>query len=336
VEVDVIVNQNAGRADLDRLKGRISRVLFRCGLAFHTPRSIEQMQALIRSRVDAGSDGLVICGGDGTIHHCLPALMGDAEGRPAPPVCIVPAGTANDLAQASGIPAEPGRAARALLEGSPKDVDVIRIRDEHGVAKYMVTGGGSGIGALVAQAANGIKDSFRRASIQARANPLLAWASGGLETSLQVMGSRVYELPIIAEIWKWDFMAWRLEVTLPDGRRLVSTAPIVLISNQPRLARHFLPAPFTRNDDGRFSLLLVEAANHRELIRSAVDMRLGVPPDSRRTRQFEVSTVVIEAASGHNAAKLAFFGDGEILFEGARRLEIECVHPGIRIMTTGA
>ena len=329
--VDVVVNRNAGRADLDRLKERIARALFRCELAFHVPGSIEQMQALVKSKADGGCDGIVICGGDGTIHHCLPALLEAGKRCPAPPVCIVPTGTANDLAQASGIPGRADRAARALLEGDLKNVDVIRIRDEHGVAKYMVTNGGVGIAALVAQTANGIKDSMRRASRQARANPLLAWISGGLETALQAMGSRVYELPIVGEVCKWEFKGWRLALTLPGGRKLTSTAPIVLISNQPRLGRHFLPAPRTRNDDGRFNLLLVEAANHQELIRSIVDLRLAIPPDPRRSQQYEVSSLLIESDD-----KLAFFGDGEILFHDARRLEIECVHPGIGIMTTGA
>jgi diacylglycerol kinase family enzyme len=333
--VDVLVNQKAGRANLERLEERISRALFRCELVFHAPGSIGQMQALLQASVDAGSDGIVICGGDGTINHCLPALMKAGERCPPPPVCIVPAGTANDLAQASGIPDKADRAARALFEGNLRDVDVIRIRDERGVAKYMVTNGGSGLGAFTARAANGIKDVLQRASRHARADPSLAWISGGLETALQVMGSRVYDLPVIGEIWKWDFTDWRLEVTLPDGQKLRSTAPIVLISNQPRLGRHFLPAPFTRNDDGKFNLLLVEAANHRELIRSVVDLRLGMPPDPHRSQQLEASSLVIESRSGRNAPKLAFFGDGELLFDDAHRLEIECLHPGIRIMTMG-
>jgi len=248
----------------------------------------------------------------------------------------VPAGTANDLAQVYGIPDKADRAARALLEGTLKDVDVIRIRDERGVAKYMVTNGGSGIAAFTAQAAEAIKDLWKRASLRAGAHQSLAWISGGLRTARQAMGSHVYELPLIAEICKWDFTRWRLEVTLPDGHKFSSAAPIVLISNQPRLGRHFLPAPFTRNDDGKFSLLLIEAANHRELLRSVVDLRLGVPPDPRRSQRHEVSSLVIESTSAGNAPKLVFFGDGEILFDDARRLEIECVHPGISIMTIGA
>lgn len=315
--VDVVVNRNAGRADLEKLRSVISRALFRCELVFHAPGSIGQMQALVRERRDAGSDGIVICGGDGTIHHCLPALMVDGRTRAGPAVCIVPAGTANDLAQASGIPDETHRAARVLLEGSVKDVDVIRIRDEHGTARYMVTNGGSGIGAFVARAADGLKDSLKRAR---------------LGPALRALGSRIYELPVVGEVCKWDFKHWRLEVTLPGGQRLKSTAPIVLISNQPRLGRHFLTAPFTRNDDGRFNLLLVEAANHSELIRSIVDLRLGIPPDAHRSQQHEVSSLVIESTSDGQTAGLAFFGDGEILFDGARRLELDCIHPGIRIM----
>jgi diacylglycerol kinase family enzyme len=336
MRVDVFVNQQAGRARLEMLRERISRALFRCELVFHAPGSVEEMQALIQAGIEAGTDGLMVCGGDGTINHCLPPLMKAGEkGTSLPPVCIVPAGTANDLAQALNISDRADRAARAIFEGDIKEVDLIRIRDENGVVKYMVTNGGSGIGAFTAQAANGIKGWLKGISLQARTEPTLARLSGGLEKSMQIIGGRVYELPIIREIWKWNFEDWRLEVTLPDGQKLTSTAPIVLISNQARLANHFLPAPFTKNDDGKFNLLLIEAANHHELIRSVVDLRLGRTLAPDRSQQHEVTSVVIESRSGRNARKLVFFGDGEILFEDARRLEIECVHPGVRIMKMG-
>ena len=83
--VDVVVNRNAGRADLEKLKGRISRALFRCELVFHAPASIGQMRALVRERVDAGTDGIVICGGDYRVRRGAAAGSGNTGLLPGLP-----------------------------------------------------------------------------------------------------------------------------------------------------------------------------------------------------------------------------------------------------------
>jgi len=78
--------------------------------------------ALARNAVELGCDTVLVCGGDGTVHEILQALVGT-------PVAlgVLPLGTANALAANLGVPRSPGKAIRALLHARPVSVPVGRI-----------------------------------------------------------------------------------------------------------------------------------------------------------------------------------------------------------------
>lgn len=64
-------------------------------------------------------DAVVLAGGDGTLHEAAPALA-DA----GLPVGVLPCGTANDLARALRIPVELEGAAKVIVNGSIRPIDV--------------------------------------------------------------------------------------------------------------------------------------------------------------------------------------------------------------------
>ncbi len=94
----------------------------------------------IARRVRETGDLLVACGGDGTIHSMLPALVNH-------PVAlgVIPWGTANDLARSWKIPRNLDEALRVLVRGKPKTVDVIGTRS--GI--YIAGAGGIGFDTAV-------------------------------------------------------------------------------------------------------------------------------------------------------------------------------------------
>ncbi|MFN3888797.1 MAG: lipid kinase [Beijerinckiaceae bacterium] len=65
------------------------------------------------------ADLVIVAGGDGTIHHAAPALIAARK-----PFGILPLGTANDLARSLDIPADPLEAARIILEGRTRSIDL--------------------------------------------------------------------------------------------------------------------------------------------------------------------------------------------------------------------
>ncbi len=76
------------------------------------------------ARARGGADAVFVLGGDGTVMEVLGALAGTGQ-----PVGILPAGTGNLLARALGIPLDVRRAARALVAGRPRAIDLGRLSD---------------------------------------------------------------------------------------------------------------------------------------------------------------------------------------------------------------
>src|SRR5579863_2798376 len=78
--------------------------------------------ALTRQAIERGCDAVLVCGGDGTVHEVMQALVGTEVA-----LGVVPMGTANALASDLGISRSPDKAIRALLNAEPTPVPVGRI-----------------------------------------------------------------------------------------------------------------------------------------------------------------------------------------------------------------
>ena len=82
-----------------------------------TPRDLTDCIA-----ADGGSYDLLVCaGGDGTLNEAVSGLM-RLEKRPA--LGYIPGGTCNDVASTLGIPKDPVEAAKVVMAGNPRAIDV--------------------------------------------------------------------------------------------------------------------------------------------------------------------------------------------------------------------
>ena len=72
----------------------------------------------------AGSRRIVVAGGDGTLHAVVATLhrRNDLAGKV---LGLLPLGTGNDFARAIGMPLDPVEAAKALVSGTPQEMDLI-------------------------------------------------------------------------------------------------------------------------------------------------------------------------------------------------------------------
>ena len=82
-----------------------------------------QTMELAARAAEAGYDFVIAYGGDGTLNHVLNGVLAFAGKRPAA-VGVIPGGTANVWAAEVGIPADPVRAAQALVESEVRAADV--------------------------------------------------------------------------------------------------------------------------------------------------------------------------------------------------------------------
>jgi YegS/Rv2252/BmrU family lipid kinase len=104
--------------------------------------------ALTRQAIARGCDAVIVCGGDGTVHEVMQAMVGTDVA-----LGVVPMGTANALASDLGISRSPEKAIRALLRSEPTQVPVGRItfRDDDGCdrSRYFTVAAGIGADALL-------------------------------------------------------------------------------------------------------------------------------------------------------------------------------------------
>lgn len=103
---------------------------------------------LARKAIEHGCGTILVCGGDGTVHEILQAVVGTNVA-----LGVLPLGTANALAANLGLAGSPERAIRALLQAAPVEVPVGRITyraaDGTEQSRYFTVAAGVGPDALL-------------------------------------------------------------------------------------------------------------------------------------------------------------------------------------------
>ena len=105
-------------------------------------------RVLAREAIARGCDSVIVCGGDGTVHEVIQALVGTGVA-----LGVVPMGTANALASDLGLSKSPAKAIRRLLTAKPVQVPVghILYRGSDGAehCQYFTVAAGVGADALL-------------------------------------------------------------------------------------------------------------------------------------------------------------------------------------------
>ncbi len=94
-----------------------------------------------------GHEIVASVGGDGTLHEVLNGLLG-VRAPSTPALAVFPMGTANIFAHALGLPKDPRAAARVVLEGTRRRLDVGQAND-----RFFATVAGVGFDAEIARRA---------------------------------------------------------------------------------------------------------------------------------------------------------------------------------------
>ena len=229
-------------AALTVLRGRFGRVpVYPAG----EPGDAETLAGELAGQVDV----LLVFGGDGTVHEVVNGLPPPA-GQDGPLVGLLPAGTGNDLARGLGLPPEPVAAARALLDGRPRPVDVLDCGPR--------------------RAANGINAGFAAAATEVlspRAKRLLgptAYVVGGLRA-----GIRPPTWPARVEV---------------DGRVVDGEALAVVVGNGGSFGGGQWLLPDADPGDGLLDVLVVPSAASKASLARALAMDRRLPDDLPRLR----------------------------------------------------
>ncbi len=141
----VIANEDAGSAEQEAIAGAVGELEQAGPVQLVSSADQRQLDEILDRR--AGRT-VVVVGGDGSLHAVVSALHARGELSDCP-VGLIPLGTGNDLARGLDIPLDPREAAKAIVEGRPRPLDLL-VDDQGGIAVNAVH---VGVGAHAAQAA---------------------------------------------------------------------------------------------------------------------------------------------------------------------------------------
>lgn len=185
---------------------------------------------------EAGCDGVVAIGGDGTVHEVANGLLAIPAAQ-RPPLGVIPAGSGNDFAFALGIDKDQQRNAALLATGVARAVDAALIETDSGRQRYSI----NNLGALLEGEIN-------------LASHALTWPRG----------SGLYLRAALQTLWRRPRLA-KLALRI-DGESVQRESAILSISNGCRSGGRFYLTPCAQVDDGRFDYLIAPPASRLRLM----------------------------------------------------------------------
>ena len=117
----VITNDDAGTADDEALRAALSILRDACSVEVQSTSRPGELDGVLQR---AASRRIVVAGGDGSLHAVIAALHRRHDLRHAV-VGLLPMGTGNDFARTLGIPLDPEEAARVIVAGEIRPMDLV-------------------------------------------------------------------------------------------------------------------------------------------------------------------------------------------------------------------
>ena len=194
-----------------------------------------ELRQLIAGIDPSGVDGVIVVGGDGTVHTVINSIPHAWN----VPVGIIPAGTGNDIAMALGYPRTPEATAHHLLDAlrrPPQRIDLgSATHSEH--EAYFAAVYSAGFDAIVNERAN------------AMAYP---------------KGPSRYTVALAAELTRMRPRRYRLSI---DGTLVECEALLVAVANGPSFGGGMQVVPHASMTDGQLDVLIVGPVSRGEFIR---------------------------------------------------------------------
>ena len=189
---------------------------------------------LLDEALAAGTDAVVVAGGDGVISLALQSLaLGDV------PLGIVPAGTGNDHAREYGLPTgDPEAAADVVAEGWTETIDLGRITQDDGAVSWFGTVMAAGFDSLVSDRVNRMR-----------------WPHGRMR----------YNVAMVAEMSKLRLLPFRL--TFDDDEPLDIELTLAAFGNTRSYGGGMLICPGADHADGLLDVTMVHSGSRTKLIR---------------------------------------------------------------------
>ena len=283
----VILNPAAGRGRVRREWPPLADRLRGAGLDFELEETRAPGDGLRHAERAGLEYDVVIAAGGDGTVHEVVNGLMRAQGTAA--LGVLPLGSGDDFAKLL----EPGDAVARIARGAVRALDVGRIRCG-GAERWFANGMDIGFGAHAAR-------NMRR-----------------VPRALTGLGA--YLGALVLTLVRYPTLEVRLK--LDDGPFFPQSTALTAVMNGHTFGGSFRVCPDARPDDGVLDLLIAQGVGRLEILGIVPGILRGAHTGDPRLRMARARRVVIESAQ-----PLLVEADGEVVFEDARRLDVE-VQPG--------
>ncbi len=295
-----IVNKIAGNGKGRKVWKRLEPLLQRLRIDYRVEfsESSTHAAALVRQLVvqDGKQAVLVVVGGDGTLQSVIPELIGHHV-----PLGMIPAGSGNDFARALGIPLNPQKALKYLIDGGIQKIDIAQTGNH-----YCVTVIGIGVDGKVAQTVNdsGYKKWFNYLRL----------------------GHFSYVLSLLQVLWQYRPGTVTLIV---DGTEMTfANVWLIAVANFPNYGGGMNICPGASYSDGVLDICIVHGISRFELMRIFPLVFAG-----KHIRHSGVSILHGKVVKVLSSSPMLAHGDGELI--GQTPVEIAVRTEAVHVICNG-
>lgn len=258
-KIKIIVNPNAGGGKGRKLFPLIRQKLLDRKISFHLQfaESAEHVTLLCRQAQNEGYNFIVSCGGDGTHHRALQAMVGSRF-----ILGLIPAGTGNDFPVNLGIKADLDFFCDLLLKGKVRKIDVIQVD----TGEYMAGVGGIGFDSEV----NGIANRISRF----------------------VVGRAAYVFPVLLKTLTYQPKQVSVQV---DNERREGKVLMVAFGNIKSYGKGMQITPLAEPDDGLLDICWIDPVKTFRLYRFFPTVFSGEHLEMPEVHYYRSTTVRVES-----------------------------------------
>lgn len=269
----LITNSEAGTTDAENIEKALAVLRGGTDVEVCATSNQGELDGVLHRR---GSRRVVVAGGDGSLHAVVAALhrrheLGEAV------IGLIPLGTGNDFARGAGIPLDPEEAARLVLKGDVRPVDLV----VDCVGEVVVNNVHIGVGAQASRKAHTWKKRIGRAGY--------------------VVGAALAAV-------NPPFIRLRVEV---DGEVVADfDRPVLMVAvgNGPNVGGGAAITPEARTDDGKVDVMVSFAVGPLARVGYALHFRRGEHHERRDVRYLRGSTVSISGQGFYCSADGELYG----------------------------
>jgi len=258
----VVSNRTSGKGDHQTTRDQVVAELESRGSTIElidaddVREARERLTHLLSAKVRI--DGLIVIGGDGTVHHMVNAVFQSGCDLP---IGIIPRGSGNDFARQLGLHKKP---IDSLIEhftsNQPIKIDILEVNDR--IALQVIS---TGFDATV--------------SSRARRMP-------------KMLGSARYVFALFMQLGSLSATRYRLTIN-GDSREIEAT--LVAVANGKNYGGGMLISPNSENDDGVFEVLIVSPLGRLRLLLLFPRIFSGAHINHPLVSSFQATELFVEA-----------------------------------------